>query len=132
MRVLWLCNIMLPMVAEKLHVESNVKEGWITGILTRLIAEGKESGITLGVAFPANENLSHFHDVYVFNNTPVECFGFYEDMSRLEQYQPDLERRTKSTSERMSARMASSFLAAQGPTKTTLQPGYFFFMSRAV
>ena len=66
-------------------VESNVKEGWITGILTRLIAEGKESGITLGVAFPANENLSHFHDVYVFNNTPVECFGFYEDMSRLEQ-----------------------------------------------
>lgn len=93
MRVLWLCNIMLPMVAEKLHMESNVKEGWITGILTRLIAEGKESGITLGIAFPANENLAHFHDVYVFNNIPVECFGFYEDMSRLEQYQPDLERR---------------------------------------
>ena len=93
MRVLWLCNIMLPMVAEKLHMESNVKEGWITGILTRLIAEGKESGITLGVAFPADENLARFHDVYVFNNTTVECFGFYEDMSRLEQYQPDLERR---------------------------------------
>ena len=93
MRVLWLCNIMLPMVAEKLHMESNVKEGWITGILTRLIAEGKESGITLGIAFPANENLARFHDVYVFNNTAVECFGFYEDMSRLEQYQPDLERR---------------------------------------
>ena len=93
MRVLWLCNIMLPMVAEKLHMESNVKEGWITGILTRLIAEGKESGITLGIAFPANENLAHFHDVYVFNNTPVECFGFYEDMGKLEQYQPDLERR---------------------------------------
>ncbi len=93
MRVLWLCNIMLPMVAEKLHLESNVKEGWITGILTRLIAEGKESGITLGIAFPANENLAHFHDVYVFNNMPVECYGFYEDMGRLEQYQPDLERR---------------------------------------
>lgn len=93
MRVLWLCNIMLPMVAEKLHMESNVKEGWITGILTRLIAEGKESGITLGIAFPADENLAHFHDVYVFNNTTVECFGFYEDMSRLEQYQLDLERR---------------------------------------
>lgn len=93
MRVLWLCNIMLPMVAEKLHMESNVKEGWITGILTRLIAEGKESGITLGIAFPSNENLAHFHDVYVFNNTPVECYGFYEDMGKLEQYQPDLERR---------------------------------------
>lgn len=93
MRVLWLCNIMLPMVAEKLRMESNVKEGWITGILTRLIAEGKENGITLGIAFPANENLAHFHDVYVFQNTPVECFGFYEDMDHLELYQPKLERR---------------------------------------
>lgn len=93
MRVLWLCNIMLPMIAEKLHMESNVKEGWITGILTRLIAEGKESGVTLGIAFPANENLSHFHGVYVFNNSPVECFGFYEDMNRLDKYQLDLERR---------------------------------------
>ena len=93
MRVLWLCNIMIPMVAEKLHMETNVKEGWITGILTRLIAEGRDSDIVLGIAFPANENLSHFHDVYVFNNTPVECFGFYEDMNRVEQYQLNLERR---------------------------------------
>lgn len=93
MRVLWVCNIMLPMVAEKLHMESNVKEGWITGILTRLIKEGKNSGITLGVAFPASENMAHFHDVYVFNEMPVECFGFYEDMGRLDQYQFDIERR---------------------------------------
>ena len=40
--------------------------------------------------------------------------------------------RTKSTSERISSRIASSFFAAQGPTKTTLQPGYSFFISRAV
>lgn len=93
MRVLWLCNIMLPMIAEKLQMESNVKEGWITGILMRLIAEGKESGITLGIAFPADENLFHFHDVYLFQDTPVECFGFYEDMEHLERYQPKLERR---------------------------------------
>lgn len=93
MRVLWLCNIMLPMVAEKLHMESNVKEGWITGILSRLIKEGKNSNITLGIAFPTNENLAHFHDVYVFNEMPIECYGFHEDMSRLEQYQPDVEGR---------------------------------------
>lgn len=93
MRVLWLCNIMLPMVAEKLHVESNVKEGWITGILTRLIKEGKNSGITLGIAFPANENLARFHDVYVVHNMPVECYGFYENMEKTEQYQPDIEQR---------------------------------------
>ena len=93
MRVLWVCNIMLPMVAEKLHMESNVKEGWITGILSRLIKDGKNGEINLGIAFPANEGLAHFHDVYVFNEMPVECFGFYEDMGKLEQYQPEIERR---------------------------------------
>ncbi len=84
---------MLPMVAEKLHMKSEVKEGWITGILTRLMEEGKQSGITLGIAFPAAENLSHFHDVYVFKDMPIECFGFYEDMGSLECYQPDMEHR---------------------------------------
>lgn len=74
-------------------MESNVKEGWITGILTRLIQEGKNSDISLGIAFPAGENLARFHDVYVWNEMPVECFGFYEDMGRLDQYQPDIERR---------------------------------------
>lgn len=93
MRVLWLCNIMLPMIAEKLHMESTVKEGWLTGTLTRLIAEGRDGDITLAVAFPTNENMKNFHDVYVFNGTPVECFGYYEDMNAPEKYDRDLERR---------------------------------------
>ena len=28
MKVLWLCNIMLPAVAEHFHRESSNKEGW--------------------------------------------------------------------------------------------------------
>ena len=31
MRVLWICNIMLPRIAEKLGQEVNNKEGWIVG-----------------------------------------------------------------------------------------------------
>lgn len=84
---------MLPLIAEKLHMETNVKEGWITGIVTRLIKEGKNSGITLGIAFPADENLAHFHDLYRFKDTPIECFGFQEDLTIPEQYQPEMERR---------------------------------------
>ena len=39
---------------------------------------------------------------------------------------------TKSTSERMSSRMASSFFAAQGPTKTILALGFVSLTSLAV
>ena len=93
MRVLWLCNIMLPAIAEKLHLESSVKEGWLTGLLSQVIAEGEQSGIQLGIAFPANETLAEYHDVFVWNKVPVSCFGFYEKTDSPESYQPHLESR---------------------------------------
>jgi len=93
MRVLWLCNIMLPAIAEKLHLESSVKEGWLTGLLSQIIAQGEQAGIQLGIAFPANENLAEYHDVFVWNKVPVSCYGFYENTNTPEIYQPHLERR---------------------------------------
>ena len=93
MRILWLCNIMLPAIAEKLHLESSVKEGWLTGLLSQIIAEGEQSGIQLGIAFPANENLAEYHDVFVWNKVPVSCYGFYENTNAPESYQPHLESR---------------------------------------
>ena len=38
MRVLWVCNIMLPHIAKLLGQEVNNKEGWITGLLGGVIA----------------------------------------------------------------------------------------------
>lgn len=32
MRILWLCNIMLPAVAKQLGVEASNKEGWLSGL----------------------------------------------------------------------------------------------------
>lgn len=93
MRVLWLCNIMLPAIAEKLHLESSVKEGWLTGLLSQVIAEGADSGLQLGIAFPANENLAEYHDVFVWNRVAVSCYGFYENTDTPEVYQPHLESR---------------------------------------
>ncbi len=93
MRVLWLCNIMLPAIAEKLHLDSSVKEGWLTGLLAQVIAEGEKSGVQLGIAFPANENLAEYHDVFVWNKVPVSCYGFYEHTDTPEIYQSHLERR---------------------------------------
>lgn len=91
MRVLWLCNIMLPAIAEKLHLESSVKEGWLTGLLSQVIAQGEQSGIQLGIAFPTSENLAEYHDVFVWNKVPVSCYGFFENTPEI--YQPHLERR---------------------------------------
>ncbi len=93
MRVLWLCNIMLPAIAEKLHLDSSVKEGWLTGLLSQVIAQGEQSGIQLGIAFPANKNLAEYHDVFVWNRVAVSCYGFYENTDTPEVYQPDLESR---------------------------------------
>ena len=37
MKVLWVCNIIPPIVAEALHLEISNKEGWITGLLQTLL-----------------------------------------------------------------------------------------------
>lgn len=53
MKVLWLCNIMLPLVARHLGMEASNKEGWLSGMADAVLAEGSRSGIALSVAFPA-------------------------------------------------------------------------------
>lgn len=55
MRILWLCNIMLPMIAEKLHKASSNKEGWLSGLATVVLQRQKENGLELAVAFPVSE-----------------------------------------------------------------------------
>ena len=37
MRVLWVCNIMLPVIAEALHREASNKEGWLSGLLSQVV-----------------------------------------------------------------------------------------------
>ena len=38
MRVLWVGNIMLPVIAEALHREASNKEGWLSGLLSQIVA----------------------------------------------------------------------------------------------
>lgn len=52
MRVLWVCNIMLPVIAEALHREASNKEGWLSGLLSQIV-DREDTGMTLAVAFPA-------------------------------------------------------------------------------
>ena len=50
MRVLWVCNIMLPVIARALQRECSNKEGWLAGLMDTLLAESPQ--VELGVAFP--------------------------------------------------------------------------------
>lgn len=52
MKVLWICNIMLPAIAESLGRECSHKEGWLTGLFDALRKEAPE--LELGVAFPVS------------------------------------------------------------------------------
>lgn len=53
MKVLWLCNIMLPKVAEYLGLEASNKEGWLSGLMKEVLGRRAENNIELAVAFPA-------------------------------------------------------------------------------
>ena len=92
MRVLWVCNIILPIIAERMQQEYSVREGWLTGTLNRLIASEDKSDITLGICFPVSSQLADYHEIHTFSSFQVECFGFEEDLTKPEIYDQKLEK----------------------------------------
>ncbi|MCR5310180.1 MAG: glycosyltransferase family 4 protein [Lachnospiraceae bacterium] len=93
MKVLWLCNIILPKVAALMGVRASNKEGWLSGALE---AVEKCGDIELGICFPVDKS----HDGYFLKDVH-SYFGFYENTGSPEIYDPTLEERL--------ARIADSF-----------------------
>ena len=52
MRVLWVVNQCIPVIAKHLNIEVPNKEGWLSGLSEKLIAE-KDNNLMLGIAFNA-------------------------------------------------------------------------------
>ena len=52
MKVLWVCNTILPRAAEYLNMEGTNKEGWIAGLAERLLREQGGYPVELAVACP--------------------------------------------------------------------------------
>ena len=50
MKVLWVCNIMLPAIAQALSEEYSVREGWLSGILGRVLENTGSLGAYFGKA----------------------------------------------------------------------------------
>lgn len=96
MRVLWVCNLLPPMVAEKLKITGSNKEGWITGALSRIVKEQTEYRTVseLAIAYPVNSIKEQTRDeVVIGDNYSVICYGYYEDRSQPENYCMELEPR---------------------------------------
>lgn len=91
MRILWLCNIVPPMVAKQLNIETTVKEGWITGTLSRLIKENEKS-VKLGICMPVKTLESSFVKKTVSVETlSIDCYQFRENTDVPWEYDASLE-----------------------------------------
>lgn len=85
MKVLWVCNILPPVISRYLGKEGSVKEGWISGILMRM-AEEKEN-VELAIAYPVTDSSEERKiEVFIGNDKDIICYGFAEDTVHPECY----------------------------------------------
>lgn len=122
MRILWVCNIILPVIAKELGMPVCNKEGWLSGLSGRLLhgmaesrtgeddgfqAEsrtGEDDGfqarsrtgeeIVLGVCFPLNGMRDKAEGFQGrIEGVPLYYYGFLEDTVHEERYDEALEQR---------------------------------------
>ncbi len=114
MKVLWLCNVVLPMAAEQFHVEGSNKEGWISGLADMVLKNQRENAIRLAVAFPVPAHaLPKGTDVcrrtVSTGGAVFECYGFLEDVRRAEAYDSALEARMRKITEEVQPDLVHCF-----------------------
>lgn len=96
MKVLWICNIMLPTIARQLGVSYSNREGWLSGLLERVVQEQGWNRIELGIAFPVDEEMKDFQrTMQLGENGSCVCYGFVENLETPEIYDDGLEDRMK-------------------------------------
>ncbi len=93
MRVLWICNLMLPQAAERLGQEPSHKEGWVGGLCSVILQRQEENKIELHVAFPVPAGLDGCEGSLDMENHVLFYHGFYEDTAHAERYDQGLESR---------------------------------------
>ncbi len=94
MKVLWVCNIMLPTIARQLGTSYSSREGWLSGLLERVVQEQGWNRIELGIAFPVDEEMGNFHrQLQLGENTTCHCYSFLENLNTPEVYDDGLETR---------------------------------------
>ncbi len=89
MRVLWVCNQCIPVIAKHLNIEIPNKEGWLSGLSEKLIAE-KDKELELGIAFNGGLEYGRYKGEY-----EVTAYGYADDSKAPEVYDEAIEGRFK-------------------------------------
>lgn len=97
MKILWLCNIMLPFIAKSLGQRIVVKEGWISGLVNKLSENKEQNNITLAICFPTDKPVAALKGDNAFfvkgKANGIDYYVFEEDTVHPENYDAELERR---------------------------------------
>lgn len=98
MKVLWLCNVMLPILAGEFGLEASNKEGWVMGLADRLLEHQGENKIELAIACPAPGELFSGEKTVLtrectYRGRRLYGYCFREDTVRPEVYDSSLEKR---------------------------------------
>lgn len=86
MKILWICNIMLPKIAENLKLFAPVGGGWLSGLSDDLL---KQEDISLIVCFPYKEKISGSAcDMQYYSFIEKNAFDTISDI--IEKEKPDI------------------------------------------
>ena len=114
MKVLWLCNLILPEIARELGLDASNKEGWVAGLAEIMLKNQEQNQIDLAVASPVPEHLlASLDDVLVrefcVKGGKVTFFGFAENVADPHRYDSQLEKRLGSVLEIFSPQVIHCF-----------------------
>ncbi|MCR4647604.1 MAG: glycosyltransferase family 4 protein [Lachnospiraceae bacterium] len=89
MRVLWVCNQCIPVIAEHLNINVPNKEGWLAGLSEKIIAEN-DKNLELGICFNGGSGFASYKGEY-----EVTAYGYDDNTAVPEEYNEALESRFK-------------------------------------
>ncbi len=94
MRILWVCNILLPVLAEELGLPYSSREGWLSGLFARLLAGAEDADVTLGIACPVpGAPMMTMRSLAVSGLGDVSFYSYPDDARRPWHYDAAIETR---------------------------------------
>lgn len=92
MKVLWVVNLPMPIIASQLDLPISNREGWLTGIIEKISIKPHNDRFTLAVAFPVEgEGVVINRELTISDQFRIRAYGFGEDIQTPEKYDPALE-----------------------------------------